>query len=156
VRSAFTSPPWPASAPAPTAPARSPPPWAAPDRRASPPTRARLIEKGLIYERPATDRILALSEGYPYFLQEYGKHVWNVAAGPTICRASGERLSRLHRVRLSGRMPPNENPHYNVTNAASACVRGAATLRWASAPECSPTRIELHGCLVASRRAGRT
>jgi hypothetical protein len=36
------------------------------------------------YQRRATDRILELTDGYPYFLQEYGKHVWNVAAGPTI------------------------------------------------------------------------
>jgi hypothetical protein len=38
--------------------------------------------EGVAYEPPATDRILTLSEGYPYFLQEYGKHVWNAAAGP--------------------------------------------------------------------------
>ena len=30
----------------------------------------------------ATERILALTDGYPYFLQEYGKHVWNVADRP--------------------------------------------------------------------------
>src|SRR5207237_4818543 len=36
------------------------------------------------FERAATDRIVALTEGYPYFLQEYGRHVWNVAPGPTI------------------------------------------------------------------------
>jgi hypothetical protein len=30
---------------------------------------------------------------------------------PRLPRPSGKRLSGLHRVRLSGRMPPNENPH---------------------------------------------
>jgi len=40
--------------------------------------------EGVEFERAATNRILALTEGYPYFLQEYGKHVWNVAPGPTI------------------------------------------------------------------------
>ncbi len=52
------------------------------------------------YERPATDRILALSEGYPYFLQEYGKHVWNVAAGPTITLADVERAHDLVQLEL--------------------------------------------------------
>jgi hypothetical protein len=50
--------------------------------------------EGVDYERPATDRILALSEGYPYFLQEYGKHVWNVApAPPSRSPTSSERMS---------------------------------------------------------------
>jgi len=43
------------------------------------------------YQRQATERILALTDGYPYFLQEYGKHVWNVAAGPTITLADVEQ-----------------------------------------------------------------
>ena len=30
--------------------------------------------EGVEFERAATDRIVALTEGYPYFLQEYGKH----------------------------------------------------------------------------------
>ncbi len=34
---------------------------------------------GVAYERQASERIVQLSEGYPYFLQEYGKHVWNVS-----------------------------------------------------------------------------
>lgn len=32
----------------------------------------------------ALTEILARSEGYPYFLQEYGKHVWNRASSTTI------------------------------------------------------------------------
>jgi len=31
------------------------------------------------YEPDAAERILRLSEGYPYFLQEYGKHAWRIA-----------------------------------------------------------------------------
>jgi len=31
------------------------------------------------YEETAVERILELSEGYPYFLQEYGRHVWQAA-----------------------------------------------------------------------------
>jgi hypothetical protein len=43
------------------------------------------------YQHQATDQILALTDGYPYFLQEYGKHVWNVAAGPAITPLDVER-----------------------------------------------------------------
>ncbi|MGH2758491.1 MAG: ATP-binding protein [Actinomycetota bacterium] len=31
------------------------------------------------YEPSASRRIVQLADGYPYFLQEYGKHVWNAA-----------------------------------------------------------------------------
>lgn len=41
-------------------------------------------EEGAGFEREATNEILEYTEGYPYFLQEYGKHVWNLAAGDTI------------------------------------------------------------------------
>lgn len=40
--------------------------------------------EGVSFEPGATDRIVAFTEGYPYFLQEYGKHVWNLAQGPVI------------------------------------------------------------------------
>jgi hypothetical protein len=36
------------------------------------------------YDEEAIDEIVRFTEGYPYFLQEYGKYVWNVAPGPTI------------------------------------------------------------------------
>ena len=51
--------------------------------------------EGVDYERAATSRILELTEGYPYFLQEYGRHVWNVAAGPTIRAEDVERAHDL-------------------------------------------------------------
>jgi len=41
-------------------------------------------ELGVRYEAAATRRIIELSQGYPYFLQEYGKMVWNLAEGPSI------------------------------------------------------------------------
>ena len=36
-------------------------------------------ELGVEYNDAAVKEILRRSEGYPYFLQEYGKHVWNLA-----------------------------------------------------------------------------
>ncbi len=41
-------------------------------------------QEGVQYEDAAVGEITRFTEGYPYFLQEFGKHVWNVAAGPTI------------------------------------------------------------------------
>jgi hypothetical protein len=46
---------------------------------------------GVSFQPRATDKILALTDGYPYFLQEYGKHVWNVANGPEITPADVEQ-----------------------------------------------------------------
>lgn len=51
--------------------------------------------EGVSYQRRATDRILELTDGYPYFLQEYGKHVWNLAAGPTVKLGDVERSHNL-------------------------------------------------------------
>src|SRR6266511_4023843 len=56
--------------------------------------------EGVDYHPKATDRILQLSEAYPYFLQEYGKHVWNVAAGPTITLGDVERAHDLVQLEL--------------------------------------------------------
>ena len=50
---------------------------------------------GVSYQPEATERILALTDGYPYFLQEYGKHVWNVATGPAITLTDVERAHEL-------------------------------------------------------------
>jgi hypothetical protein len=65
------------------------------DRLATPAARDALElparAEGISYQRAATDRILELTDGYPYFLQEYGKHVWNVASGPTITTADVEQ-----------------------------------------------------------------
>jgi hypothetical protein len=40
--------------------------------------------EGMGWEPAAVARALEDTEGYPYFLQEFGKQAWNVADGPTI------------------------------------------------------------------------
>lgn len=55
---------------------------------------------GAAYERQATNRMLELTDGYPYFLQEYGKHVWNVAAGPKITLSDVEKAHDLVQAEL--------------------------------------------------------
>lgn len=43
----------------------------------------------------ATAHILAQTRGYPYFLQEWGKHSWDVADRSPITRGDAERASEL-------------------------------------------------------------
>jgi len=44
-------------------------------------------EEGSEWDPGAVDRVIAQTEGYPYFLQEFGKQAWNVADGPAITTA---------------------------------------------------------------------
>jgi AAA ATPase domain len=40
--------------------------------------------EGVVWEDAAIDRALDLTKCYPYFLQEFGKHAWDVADGPEV------------------------------------------------------------------------
>ena len=44
-------------------------------------------DEGVEIEEPALDAIVTQTQGYPYFLQEWGKHVWNIAEGSPITAA---------------------------------------------------------------------
>lgn len=50
-------------------------------------------EQGIEFEEPALRRILERTEGYPYFLQEWGKHAWDVARQSPITREDIEHSS---------------------------------------------------------------
>jgi hypothetical protein len=41
-------------------------------------------DEGVVYTTEAVDEILAQTHGYPYFLQEWGKHSWDVATSSPI------------------------------------------------------------------------
>lgn len=45
-------------------------------------------ELGVGYRQEAVDAIIDYTEGYPYFLQEYGKLVWDLTEAPPIDRAA--------------------------------------------------------------------
>ena len=45
------------------------------------------------YEASAVQEVLNLSQGYPYFLQEWGKHAWDVAAVSPITKDDIQRAS---------------------------------------------------------------
>ncbi len=49
--------------------------------------------EGVAYEAAAIRSVLDLSQGYPYFLQEWGKHAWDVAKASPITKDDVERAS---------------------------------------------------------------
>jgi hypothetical protein len=51
-------------------------------------------KEGATFDDGAIEKIVGFTEGYPYFLQEYGKHVWNLAQGPTITVEDAEAAVR--------------------------------------------------------------
>lgn len=51
-------------------------------------------QDGNIYWQPdALDRVVEQTRGYPYFLQEFGKHAWDIAAGPGEITAADVELA---------------------------------------------------------------
>ena len=52
-------------------------------------------DEGVTIDDDALERIVQETHGYPYFLQEWGKHSWDVAAGPSIGIADVERASNV-------------------------------------------------------------
>ncbi len=47
------------------------------------------------WDPTAVDQVITRTEGYPYFLQEFGKQAWNVADGPMITAADVEVSTAL-------------------------------------------------------------
>jgi Cdc6-like AAA superfamily ATPase len=50
-------------------------------------------KEGVVFEPGALDRILNETRGYPYFLQEWGKHSWDAADKSPITRQDVDRAS---------------------------------------------------------------
>jgi hypothetical protein len=51
--------------------------------------------EGVAFEAEAVRRILEYTEGYPYFIQEFGRAVWNLSGGPDITGADAESAQTL-------------------------------------------------------------
>ena len=51
--------------------------------------------QGVTVDEEALECMVEATQGYPYFLQEWGKHAWNVAEGPAIHRHDVERASAI-------------------------------------------------------------
>jgi hypothetical protein len=56
---------------------------------------------GLEYERSAAAEVIHLAAGYPYFVQEYGRELWNSAETPRITSADVEEARELVQERLA-------------------------------------------------------
>lgn len=52
-------------------------------------------DEGADYEPAALDMIVAETQGYPYFIQEWGKHTWDMAPTSPITPADVERASAI-------------------------------------------------------------
>ena len=79
-------------------------------------------EEGVAFAPGALDRILELTRGYPYFLQEWGYHTWNAATASPITmadvatatpRAVNALDESFFRVRLD-RLTPREKDYLRV------------------------------------------
>jgi AAA ATPase-like protein len=51
--------------------------------------------EGVTFEGSAVALILTYTEGYPYFLQEFGRAVWNLAEGPVVTAADARSAQAL-------------------------------------------------------------
>ena len=51
-------------------------------------------DQDVIVEEPALDRLVEKTEGYPYFLQEWGKHAWDAAKQSPITLDDVELISK--------------------------------------------------------------
>lgn len=47
-------------------------------------------KEGVAFTNEAVDEIIRVTEGYPYFLQEWGYHAWNIAARSPIGKADAD------------------------------------------------------------------
>jgi hypothetical protein len=50
--------------------------------------------EGVIYETDAVQEAVRMTNGYPYFLQEWGYHSWNAAIGSPISKADVEKATQ--------------------------------------------------------------
>jgi hypothetical protein len=51
-------------------------------------------DEGVLVDHGAVDRIVSETKGYPYFLQEWGKHAWDAAAASPITEQDVSNASR--------------------------------------------------------------
>ena len=106
---------------------------------------------GVAYQPDALEEILRITEGYPYFLQEWGSACWKVADGPSVTRsdvdaaspvAIAELDSTFFRVRFERTTPferrylramaelgPGPHRSGEIANAMGRPVQGVAPTR---------------------------
>ncbi len=107
--------------------------------------------EGVEFEPAALDRIIEITEGYPYFLQEWGYHSWNIAdsspislaavtaAHATVIQRLDESFFRVRFDRLTPRekdylramaeLGPGPHRSGDIADVLDINVRSAAPLR---------------------------
>ena len=102
-------------------------------------------DEGAAFDDAALARIVAITEGYPYFLQEWGYHAWNVAEGPRISAADVEAAtgraiaaldSGFFRVRYD-RLTPREKAYCHAM-----ATLGPGTHRSGDVAQAMGTRVQ--------------
>lgn len=111
-------------------------------------------DEGADYEDAAAARIVEYTEGYPYFIQEFGKSVWDLADGPVIAvadvhRAQGEVEAKLDssffRVRLD-RTTELERAYLRAMAELGPEAQSAGDVAFLldrTSQQCGPTRARL-------------
>lgn len=109
---------------------------------------------GISVEDSAIDLIVDYTEGYPYFIQEFGKAVWDLADGPTIQRSEASAAlavveakldSSFFRVRLD-RTTDLERAYLRAMAELGPDAQAAgevAALLDRTSQQCGPTRARL-------------
>lgn len=72
--------------------------------------------RGVHWQGEALNRVVAVTDGYPYFLQEYGRAIWDIGSGETISSGDVEAAQTIARDYLDenffsqriGRLPAAE------------------------------------------------
>ena len=58
--------------------------------------------EGVTFDADALSRAVEITQGYPYFIQELGYQVWEIAPGPTITLADVEDARESYEAKLDG------------------------------------------------------
>jgi hypothetical protein len=110
--------------------------------------------EGASFELEAVSRIYDYTEGYPYFIQEFGKAAWDLADGPSITPMDVERAQRevedkldssFFRVRLD-RTTDLERAYLRAMAELGPTPQAAgdvATVLDRTSQQCGPTRARL-------------
>ena len=110
--------------------------------------------EGASFDQEAGDSIFAYTDGYPYFIQEFGKAVWDLADGPVITAADVQRAqqevedkldSSFFRVRLD-RTTDLERAYLRAMADLGSSPQAAgevAALLDRTSQQCGPTRARL-------------
>ena len=111
-------------------------------------------DEGVEIEAPALDAIVAQTQCYPYFLQEWGKHVWDVAEHSPITASSVEVASSQAIAALDGsfflvrfdRLTPTEKRYLRAMAQLGAGPHrsgGIAQILNRNVTSLAPTRSQL-------------